>query len=98
MNTIDLVTQKIQLLPPDKQEEVLDFIEFLMKKYQPKKSRKSAEQLAIERMKDLDDPDNPDKWETVVDIGDEVDVESSLENLRKRGYKIKVSSESQSSC
>ena len=30
MNTIDLLTQKIRLLPPDKQEEVLDFIEFLM--------------------------------------------------------------------
>ncbi len=98
MNTIDLVTQKIHLLPPDKQEEVLDFIEFLMIKYQANNSHKSAEQLAIERMKDLDDPDNPDKWETVVDIGDEVDVESSLENLRKRGYKIKVSSKSQSSC
>ena len=38
------------------------------------------------------------EWETVVDIGDEIDVESSLENLRKRGYKVKVSSESQSSC
>ncbi len=69
-----------------------------MTKYQLKNSRKSAEELAIERMKDLDDPDNPDKWETVIDIGDEVDVESSLENLRKRGYKIKVSSKSQSSC
>ena len=98
MNTIDLLTQKIRLLPPDKQEEVIDFIEFLMIKYQPETSRKSAEELAIERMKDLDDPDNPDKWETVVDIGDEIDVESSLENLRKRGYKVKVSSESQSSC
>ena len=30
--------------------------------------------------------------------GDEIDVESGLENLRKRGYKVKVSSESQSSC
>ncbi|WP_107671361.1 DUF2281 domain-containing protein [Cyanothece sp. BG0011] len=98
MNTIDLVKQKIHLLPPKQQEEVLDFVEFLITKYQTDNSHKSAEQLAIERMKDLDDPDNPDKWETVVDINDEIDVESSLENLKKRGYKVKVSSESQSSC
>ncbi len=83
MNTIDLVTQKINLLPPKQQEEVLDFVEFLITKYRVDNSHKSAEQLATERMKDLDDPDNPDKWETVVNIGDEIDVESSLENLRK---------------
>ncbi len=93
MNTIDLVTQKIHLLPPDKQEEVLDFIEFLMIKYQPETSRKSAEELAIERMKDLDDPDNPDKWETVVDIGDEIDENALNEWLEKRGYKKTVSNQ-----
>ncbi|MDJ0662609.1 MAG: DUF2281 domain-containing protein [Crocosphaera sp.] len=93
MNTIDLVTQKIQLLPPDKQEEVLDFIEFLMTKYKPEKSRKSAEELAIERIKDLDDPDNPDKWETVVDIGDEIDENALNEWLEKRGYKKTVSNQ-----
>ena len=43
MNTIDLVTQQIHLVPPDKQEEVLDFIEFLITKYTPENSRKSAE-------------------------------------------------------
>ncbi len=98
MNIIDVVTEKMQSLPPHQQDQVLDFVEFLITKYQPEKSQKSAEQLAIERMKDLDDPDNPDKWETVIDIGDEIDVQSSLKNLRKRGYKVKVSSESQSSC
>lgn len=92
MNKIDLVTRKLQCLSSDQQEQVLDFVEFLIAKYQPENSRKSAEQRAIERMKDLDDPDNPDKWETVIDIDDEIDVESSLENLRKRGYKVKVSS------
>ena len=93
MNTIDLVTQKIHLLPPDKQEEVLDFIEFLMIKYQPETSRKSAEELAIERMKDLDDPDNPDKWETVIDIGDEIDEDALNEWLEKRGYKKTLSNQ-----
>ncbi len=91
MNTIDLVTQKIRLLPPDKQEEVLDFIEFLMTKHQPEKYRKSAEELAIERMKDLDDLDSPYKWETVIDIGDEVDENALYEWLEKRGYKVKES-------
>lgn len=98
MNRIDLLTEKIQLLPPTQQETVLDFVEFLITKYTSKTSYKSAEQRAIERMNDLDDPDNPELWETVIDIGDEIDVESSLENLRKRGYKVKVSSQSQSSC
>ncbi|MGK7959947.1 DUF2281 domain-containing protein [Crocosphaera sp.] len=93
MNTIDLVTQKIHLLPPDKQEEVLDFIEFLIIKYQPETSRKSAEELAIERMKDLDDPDNPDKWETVIDIGDEIDEDALNEWLEKRGYKKTLSNQ-----
>jgi hypothetical protein len=92
MNKIDLVTRKLQCLSSDQQEQVLDFVEFLIAKYQPENSQKSAEQRAIERMKDLNDPDNPDKWETVIDIDDEIDVESSLENLRKRGYKVKVSS------
>ncbi len=98
MNTIDLIHQKIQSLTPDQQEQVLDFVEFVIAKYQPENSRKSAETRAIERIKDLDDPDNPDKWETVIDIDDEIDLESSLENLRKRGYEIKVSSQSQPSC
>ena len=66
MNKIDLVTRKLQCLSSDQQEQVLDFVEFLIAKYEPENSRKSAEQRAIERMKDLDDPDNPDKWETVI--------------------------------
>jgi hypothetical protein len=84
----------MQFLPRDKQDQVLDFVEFLMVKYQQENAKKSVEQRAIERLKDVDDPDNPDKWETVIDIDDEIDVESSLENLRKRGYKIKKSSQS----
>jgi hypothetical protein len=94
MNRIDLITEKIKLLPIDQQDQVLDFVEFLMVKYQQKKNKKSAEELAIERLKDVDDPDNPDLWHTVIDIDDEIDVESSLENLRKRGYKIKIPSNS----
>ncbi|GBF81050.1 DUF2281 domain-containing protein [Aphanothece sacrum] len=94
MNTIDLVTQKMQFLPLDKQDQVLDFVEFLMVKYQQGNAKKSAEQRAIERLKDVEDADNPNKWETMINIDDEIDVESSLENLRKRGYKVKISSQS----
>ena len=35
MNTSDLVKEKMQCLPPEKQDQVLDFVEFLMVKYQP---------------------------------------------------------------
>lgn len=94
MNTIDLVTEKMQGLPQDQQDLILDFVEFLMVKYQQEKPKKSAEQRAIERLKDVDDPDNPDLWTTVINVDDEIDVESSLENLRKRGYKIKIPSQS----
>ena len=40
MTTIDLVIEKMQSLPLDKQDQVLDFIEFLMVKYQQKNSNK----------------------------------------------------------
>ncbi len=94
MSTIDLIIEKIQALPAEKQAQVLDYVEFLMVKYQQTTSKKSAEQLAIERSKDLDDPDNPDKWITVIEAGDEIDIESSLENLSNRGYKVKIPSQS----
>ncbi|NCO75291.1 MAG: DUF2281 domain-containing protein [Cyanobacteria bacterium] len=90
MNIIDSVTQKMVNLPLDKQTQILDFVEFLMVKYQQENSNKKyAEQLAIERIKDINDPT---KWVTVMEIDDEIDVESSLENLRNRGYKIKIPS------
>lgn len=94
MNTIDLVTAKIKLLSPEKQDQVLDFVEFLLSKHQPEDKEKSAEQRALERVKDLEDPDNPELWHTVVEIEQEVNIESSLKNLRKRGYKIQIPSKS----
>ena len=94
MNTIDLVKEKMQCLPPEKQDQVLDFVEFLMVKYQQEKDKRSAEERAIERLKDIDDWDNPNKWQTVVEIDEEVEIESSLENLRKRGYKVQIPSKS----
>ncbi|MGK7944346.1 MAG: DUF2281 domain-containing protein [Microcystaceae cyanobacterium] len=92
MNKIDLVTKKMQFLSPAQQDQVVDFVEFLIAKYQPENPKKSAEQKATERIKDLDDPDNPDKWETVIDIDDEIDEDALEEWLEKRGYK-KVSNQ-----
>jgi hypothetical protein len=92
MNIIDSVKEKMVNLPLDKQAQILDFVEFLLVKYQEENSQKKyAEQLAIERIKDINDPT---KWETVIDIDDEIDVESTLANLKNRGYKIKIPSKS----
>lgn len=33
MNIIDVVTEKMQSLPPHQQDQVLDFVEFLIAKY-----------------------------------------------------------------
>lgn len=88
MDSVELLTAKIQSLPPEQQTKVLDFVEFLLSKYPSDKSSESAEELALERSKDID---NPTKWTTIIEAGDSVDVESSLKNLSERGYKIKIS-------
>ncbi|MDJ0689276.1 MAG: hypothetical protein QNJ41_12275 [Xenococcaceae cyanobacterium MO_188.B32] len=94
MNIIDLVAEKMRYLPAEKQDRVLDFVEFLMVKYQQQNDSRSAEERAIDRLADIDDPDNPDKWTTVVEIDREVEIESSLNNLKKRGYKVQIPSQS----
>ena len=47
----------------------------------------SAEAKAIAR---LADEDNESQWITVIEEGEEVDVDASLEYLKNRGYKIEV--------
>jgi hypothetical protein len=49
----------------------------------------SAEALAISRLKDEDDLS---QWVTLVEAGEDIDVEKDLEYLKKRGYKIQISS------
>ncbi len=93
MNSINLVTEKMKLLPTEKQAQVLDFVEFLMFKYQQENPQKSAEQRAIERIKDLDDPENPKLWQTVVEIDEEIDENALEEWLEKRGYKKTLSNQ-----
>jgi hypothetical protein len=93
MSTIDLVREKMQYLPPEKQEEILNFVEFVTVKYQEKNKKKSAEERAIERLADVDDQDNPEKWHTVVEIDQEIDEVALEKWLEKRGYKQTVSNQ-----
>jgi hypothetical protein len=47
----------------------------------------SAEAKAIAR---LGDEDDESQWITVIEEGEEVDVDASLEYLKNRGYKVEV--------
>lgn len=49
----------------------------------------SAEALAIAR---LEDEDDPSQWITLVEADEDIDVEKDLDYLKKRGYKIQISS------
>ncbi|MEB3174099.1 MAG: hypothetical protein VKN60_02765 [Cyanobacteriota bacterium] len=90
METIELISAKLAALSPEHQAQVLDFVEFLLSKYPAPGRKKSAEERALERIKDIDDPS---QWITVVEIDDPVNVESSLEKLKERGYQVKVPSQ-----
>ncbi|MEB3173776.1 MAG: hypothetical protein VKN60_01085, partial [Cyanobacteriota bacterium] len=71
-------------LSPEHQAQVLDFVEFLLGKYPAPAPKKSAEERALERIPDIDDPS---QWITVVEIDDPID-ENALEAwLDKNGYK-----------
>lgn len=93
MNNIDLVREKMQSLPPEKQEQILDFVEFLTVKYQQENQTKSAEERAIERLADVEDQDNPEKWHTVVEIDEEIDEVALEKWLEQRGYKKTLSNQ-----
>jgi len=94
-NLIEQITQHLPTLSADELQTVHDFVEFLLWKRQPAAAPaphpKSAEARAIERLGDSDDPT---KWITVMEIGDEID-EAALERLDQwlvdRGYKKPVS-------
>lgn len=60
-------------------------IDILSAEYLLPRAYKSAEELAVERMGDID---NPDMWTTVVKADEEIDIEEVLEHLRQRGYRI----------
>jgi hypothetical protein len=47
-NTQRVVLEKLHLLPPEKQHELLDFAEFLVQKNRPKRKRRSIEGLCAD--------------------------------------------------
>ena len=89
MNKIELITAKIQALAPEHQDNVLYFVEFLLSKYPEPQPQKSAEALALERLKDIDDPT---QWTTVVEIGDSIDENALDAWLQRHSYKALSSS------
>lgn len=84
MDTVALIASKLQTLSPEHQASVLDFVEFLLSKSPPQPRKKSAEERAIERMKDIDDPN---MWITVVDVDDPIDEKALDAWLVENGYK-----------
>ncbi|NJO43245.1 MAG: DUF2281 domain-containing protein [Cyanobacteria bacterium RU_5_0] len=65
MNVEQLVTEKLRLLPPEKQREVLDFVEFLERKFLDARQDK----LALSRLsesalqKDWLQPEEAAAWQ-----------------------------------
>jgi hypothetical protein len=57
MNLEQAVLDKLRTLPPDKQQEVLDFAEFLQKKILPKRPRKSVKGLCADLKVDITEED-----------------------------------------
>ena len=74
------VKQQIDLLTWN---ERLDLIAYIKKGTSDRTF--SAEEKAIERIKDLDDPS---QWITTIQEGDEINEQELEEWLKKRGYKI----------
>ena len=75
------VKQQIDLLTWN---ERLDLIAYIAQKG-TSDHHFSAEEKAIERIKDLDDPN---QWITTIQEGDEINEQELEEWLKKRGYKI----------
>lgn len=57
MNLEQAVLDKLRTLPPDKQQEVLDFAEFLQQKNPPKRSLKSVKGLCADLKIDITEED-----------------------------------------
>ncbi len=83
---VENITAQLQTLSVEDLQTIQDFVDYLVWKHRSVEEpapKKSAEALAIERIPDLDDPT---KWITVIDEGDEVDEESLNQWLQSRGY------------
>jgi hypothetical protein len=54
-NKLEAIQTKLQHLVPDQQQQVLDFVEFLLQKNQPKEAQKTIWDKIDERMEQLPD-------------------------------------------
>ncbi len=84
---VDQITEQLYTLSVDELRVIQDFVAYLAWKRrspdQPPAAKKSAEARAIERIPDLDDPT---KWITVIEAGEEVDEDVLNNWLKARGY------------
>ena len=57
MTIAEIITEKVRALPPEKQQEVLDFVEFIERKAAPKKPRRRLKGLWADLKVDLTEAD-----------------------------------------
>ncbi|TVP69981.1 MAG: hypothetical protein EA342_02390 [Leptolyngbya sp. LCM1.Bin17] len=88
------ITEQLQTLSVDELRTIQDFVAYIAWKHGqaefPPAPKASAEARAIERQKDLENLDDPTKWITVMEAGEEIDVESACERLKERGFQIEI--------
>lgn len=63
MTTYELLAQKIQALPPQVQQEALDFLEYLTTKYSPESDESEAMFLSEKALSDWNHPDEEKAWQ-----------------------------------
>ncbi|NMF86609.1 hypothetical protein [Nodosilinea sp. P-1105] len=92
---VEQITEQLKTLSANELRTIQDFVAYIAWKHgqaeSPPVPKASAEARAIERLKDLEDLDDPTKWITVIEAGEEIDVESACERLKERGFQIEIS-------
>ncbi|MGG6238109.1 hypothetical protein ACQ4N7_05670 [Nodosilinea sp. AN01ver1] len=88
---VERITQQLGNLSEAELLTSQDFVDYLIWKHhgeaEPPSAKRSAEVRAIDRISDLDDPT---QWVTVIDEGEEVDVEVLHQWLIDRGFQIET--------
>jgi hypothetical protein len=88
---VEQITEQLKTLSADELRTIHDFVAYLAWKHRSDETapapKKSAEARAIERIPDLDDPT---QWVTVIEAGEEVDVDGACQRLRERGFEIEI--------
>jgi hypothetical protein len=84
---VEQITQRLTTLSEAELRTIQDFVDYLAWKHHGDRAQplaqRSAEARALERLPDLD---NPNQWITVVEEGEDVDEEALTHWLKIRGY------------